>query len=121
MLVCLYDSQFQYITFALTCTMGLQTIVFPVLNRRVSLCRLLLASHDLLLLDEPTNRKITSFQAFLSTVKVLSLIFRLIPLSFFSMTSLRRDIIDLDAESISWLEQFLAQFKGTVVCITHDR
>jgi ATP-binding cassette ChvD family protein len=27
----------------------------------------------------------------------------------------------LDAESISWLEQFLAQFKGTVVCITHDR
>ena len=29
--------------------------------------------------------------------------------------------IDLDAESIAWLEQFLAQFKGTVVCITHDR
>ena len=28
---------------------------------------------------------------------------------------------DLDAESISWLEQFLSQFKGTVVCITHDR
>jgi ATPase subunit of ABC transporter with duplicated ATPase domains len=28
---------------------------------------------------------------------------------------------DLDAESIAWLEQFLAQFKGTVVCITHDR
>lgn len=27
----------------------------------------------------------------------------------------------LDAESIQWLEQFLAQFKGTVVCITHDR
>jgi len=27
----------------------------------------------------------------------------------------------LDAESISWLEQFLAQFAGTVVCITHDR
>lgn len=27
----------------------------------------------------------------------------------------------LDAESVSWLEQFLAQFKGTVVCITHDR
>lgn len=27
----------------------------------------------------------------------------------------------LDAESISWLEQFLDQFKGTVVCITHDR
>jgi len=27
----------------------------------------------------------------------------------------------LDAESISWLEQFLAGFKGTVVCITHDR
>lgn len=27
----------------------------------------------------------------------------------------------LDAESIAWLEQFLAQFKGTVVCITHDR
>jgi ATPase subunit of ABC transporter with duplicated ATPase domains len=27
----------------------------------------------------------------------------------------------LDAESITWLEQFLAEFKGTVVCITHDR
>ncbi|CAJ1933802.1 unnamed protein product [Cylindrotheca closterium] len=27
----------------------------------------------------------------------------------------------LDAESIGWLEQFLDQFKGTVVCITHDR
>lgn len=52
-------------------------------KRRVSLCRLLLASHDMLLLDEPTNH--------------------------------------LDAESISWLEQFLAQFQGTVVCITHDR
>lgn len=52
-------------------------------KRRVSLCRLLLGSHDMLLLDEPTNH--------------------------------------LDAESISWLEQFLAQYKGTVVCITHDR
>lgn len=27
----------------------------------------------------------------------------------------------LDCESIAWLEQFLEQFKGTVVCITHDR
>lgn len=27
----------------------------------------------------------------------------------------------MDAESISWLEQFLAEFQGTVVCITHDR
>lgn len=27
----------------------------------------------------------------------------------------------LDAESIAWLEQFLDEFKGTVVCITHDR
>jgi ATP-binding cassette ChvD family protein len=52
-------------------------------KRRVALCRLLLANHDMLLLDEPTNH--------------------------------------LDAESIGWLEQFLAQFKGTVVCITHDR
>jgi sulfate-transporting ATPase len=52
-------------------------------KRRVSLCRLLLGSHDMLLLDEPTNH--------------------------------------LDAESISWLEQFLAQYQGTVVCITHDR
>mmetsp|Transcript_32822 Transcript_32822/g.79437 ORF Transcript_32822/g.79437 Transcript_32822/m.79437 type:complete len:665 (-) Transcript_32822:48-2042(-) len=52
-------------------------------KRRVSLCQLLLGSHDMLLLDEPTNH--------------------------------------LDAESISWLEQFLDQFKGTVVCITHDR
>ena len=52
-------------------------------KRRVSLCRLLLGSHDMLLLDEPTNH--------------------------------------LDAESISWLEQFLAKYTGTVVCITHDR
>ncbi len=27
----------------------------------------------------------------------------------------------LDAESVSWLERFLAEFKGTVVAITHDR
>jgi len=27
----------------------------------------------------------------------------------------------LDAESIAWLEQFLEKYKGTVVCITHDR
>lgn len=52
-------------------------------KRRVSLCQLLLGSHDMLLLDEPTNH--------------------------------------LDAESISWLEQFLDQFQGTVVAITHDR
>lgn len=52
-------------------------------KRRVSLCRLLLGSHDMLLLDEPTNH--------------------------------------LDAESIAWLEQFLAKYTGTVVCITHDR
>lgn len=52
-------------------------------KRRVSLCQLLLGSHDMLLLDEPTNH--------------------------------------LDAESISWLEQFLDKFQGTVVAITHDR
>ena len=27
----------------------------------------------------------------------------------------------LDAESVDWLEQFLAQFPGTVVAVTHDR
>jgi ATP-binding cassette ChvD family protein len=27
----------------------------------------------------------------------------------------------LDAESIHWLEQHLKQYKGTVICITHDR
>lgn len=27
----------------------------------------------------------------------------------------------LDAESIDWLEQHLNQYKGTVICITHDR
>jgi len=27
----------------------------------------------------------------------------------------------LDAESVSWLEQFLDQFTGTVVAVTHDR
>src|SRR5256714_1847703 len=27
----------------------------------------------------------------------------------------------LDAESVAWLERFLADYKGTVVAITHDR
>ncbi|GAQ85327.1 hypothetical protein KFL_002290170 [Klebsormidium nitens] len=27
----------------------------------------------------------------------------------------------LDAEAVAWLEQYLAQFKGTVVAVTHDR
>jgi sulfate-transporting ATPase len=27
----------------------------------------------------------------------------------------------LDAQSVAWLEQFLATFPGTVVAITHDR
>ena len=27
----------------------------------------------------------------------------------------------LDAESIDWLEQHLEQYKGTVLCVTHDR
>ena len=27
----------------------------------------------------------------------------------------------LDAESVAWLERFLAEYPGTVVCITHDR
>ena len=27
----------------------------------------------------------------------------------------------LDAETVSWLEQFLADYKGTVVAVTHDR
>ena len=27
----------------------------------------------------------------------------------------------LDAQSVHWLEQFLAQYKGTVVAVTHDR
>jgi energy-coupling factor transporter ATP-binding protein EcfA2 len=27
----------------------------------------------------------------------------------------------LDAESVAWLERFLADFKGTVVAVTHDR
>lgn len=27
----------------------------------------------------------------------------------------------LDAESIDWLEQYLQQYAGTVICITHDR
>lgn len=29
--------------------------------------------------------------------------------------------VQLDAESVAWLEQFLSDFKGTVVAITHDR
>src|SRR4029079_8626668 len=27
----------------------------------------------------------------------------------------------LDAESVAWLEQFLKEYKGTVVAVTHDR
>jgi len=27
----------------------------------------------------------------------------------------------LDAETVAWMEQFLSQYKGTVVCVTHDR
>ncbi len=27
----------------------------------------------------------------------------------------------LDAESVQWLEMYLQQYKGTVICITHDR
>lgn len=27
----------------------------------------------------------------------------------------------LDAESVAWLEHFLAKYKGTVIAITHDR
>ena len=27
----------------------------------------------------------------------------------------------LDAESVHWLEQHLAQYKGTVIAVTHDR
>jgi ATP-binding cassette ChvD family protein len=27
----------------------------------------------------------------------------------------------LDAETVSWMETFLSQYKGTVVCVTHDR
>ncbi len=27
----------------------------------------------------------------------------------------------LDAEAVAWLERYLAEFKGTVVAITHDR
>jgi ATPase subunit of ABC transporter with duplicated ATPase domains len=27
----------------------------------------------------------------------------------------------VDAQSVSWLEKYLATFKGTVVAITHDR
>ncbi|MCD6055646.1 MAG: transporter ATP-binding protein [Gammaproteobacteria bacterium] len=27
----------------------------------------------------------------------------------------------LDAESVAWLEQFLQQFKGTIIAVTHDR
>ena len=27
----------------------------------------------------------------------------------------------LDAESVNWLERFLAEYQGTVVAVTHDR
>jgi len=42
-------------------------------------------------------------------------------LGSFDMLLLDEPTNHLDAESISWLEQFLDQFQGTVVAITHDR
>lgn len=30
-------------------------------------------------------------------------------------------LLQLDAESVAWLERYLQEFKGTVVAITHDR
>ena len=78
-------------------------------KRRVSLCQLLLGSHDMLLLDEPTNH----------LVSLKCLLFVLLlgqnNCSYSQFSSPQ------DAESIAWLEQFLDKFQGTVVAITHDR
>lgn len=83
-------------------------------KRRVALCQLLLQNHDMLLLDEPTSTEIEIVHhAFCS--KTDYLFSPTFAVSHFKFTD------HLDAESIAWLEQFLDQFKGTVVCITHDR
>lgn len=34
---------------------------------------------------------------------------------------IHRPFLQLDAESVAWLEKYLSDFKGTVVAITHDR
>ena len=77
-------------------------------KRRVALCRLLLSNHDMLLLDEPTNHL-----GMYNGHPLRKIIACKDNLTLYSLVA--------DAESIEWLEQFLDQFKGTVVCITHDR
>ncbi|KAL3786027.1 hypothetical protein ACHAW5_008640 [Stephanodiscus triporus] len=95
-------------------------------KRRVSLCQLLLESHDMLLLDE-----VRAFVCVCSRfVMIWSPVVLICIVVYFSCQNppcptaphaMPQPTNHLDAESISWLEQFLDQFKGTVVCITHDR
>eukprot|EP00968_Pinguiococcus_pyrenoidosus_P022780 scaffold3351_cov242-Pinguiococcus_pyrenoidosus.AAC.5 len=65
-------------------------------KRRVALCRLLLESPDLLLLGELACQLLRQREPHEPTNH-------------------------LDAESVAWLERFLAEFQGTVVAVTHDR
>lgn len=81
-------------------------------KRRVSLCQLLLGSHDMLLLDEVSCGLLSTFDFccsifhFTHAVIVIHVVCRA-----------SKPTNHLDAESISWLEQFLDKFQGTVVCM----
>lgn len=111
-------------------------------KRRTALCRLLLQNHDMLLLDEPTNHLDTSSIAWLEVrdVAFLSVTGRGAGVDCCGRPrDGRRGAIGdqinnrlggwlVISPSVSLLlfaapykQEFLDQFKGTVVCITHDR
>lgn len=79
-------------------------------KRRVSLCQLLLGSHDMLLLDEVRY----CFYIVLCVRVVFHV--KILTSHHFNSTFLK-PTNHLDAESISWLETFLDKFQGTVVCM----
>ena len=95
-------------------------------RRRVALCRLLLERPEMLLLDEPTNHARTPLRgprlpprggAAAAAAAAPGKPVLPNPLT----PTLPPPPSQLDAQSVAWLERFLADFPGTVVAITHDR
>jgi ABC-type Mn2+/Zn2+ transport system ATPase subunit len=80
-------------------------------RRRVALARVLLEAPDVLLLDEVREGRgcVGCGVAEARGWRPLALL------------SLPQPTNHLDAASVSWLERTLADFKGTVVAVTHDR